>query len=248
MVERAVAEDLEVLGLARRRRVGVGLVPGIDHADPVPRALADAVHHRRLRDADRIEDRRYDVDDVMELVADAAGVLDALGPGHHHAGARAAEVRRDLLDPAIGGVHRKRPGHGEVGVGDIGAPRRHERQHLFDAVFEAVEIGDLVRRAVHRAFGAHAIVAEDVDDQRVVELAELLDRVDDAADLVVAVSHVGRPDVDLAQIKLLLVGRERVPLGQEVRPRRQLCVRRHDAELLLVLEDALGQLVPTLVE
>ena len=248
VVDRAIAKDLEILGGARRRSVGVGLVPGIDHADPVPRALGDAVHHRRLGDADRIEDRRYDVDDVMELVADAAGVRDAFGPGHHHAGARAAEMRGDLLDPAIGGVHRKRPGHGEVGIGFIGAPRRNHGQHLLHRESVAVEIGDLVRRAVHRAFGAHAVVAEDVDDQRVVEQAQLLDGFDDAADLVVAVGHVGGPDVDLAKVELLLVGRQRLPLGEEVRPGRKLGVRRHHAQLLLVCEDALADRVPAVVE
>jgi hypothetical protein len=33
----------------------------------------------------RFEDRRHDVDDVVELVADAAHVLDVAGPGHAHA-------------------------------------------------------------------------------------------------------------------------------------------------------------------
>ena len=135
-----------------------------------------------------------------------------------------------------------------MGVGLIGAPRRDHGQHLLDGEGEAVEIGDLVRRAVHRAFGAHAVVAADPDDQRVVEQAELLDRLDDAADLVVDIGHVGGPDVDLAEVELLLVGRQRLPLRQEVRPGRQLGVRRHDAELLLVLEDALGDRVPAVVE
>ena len=248
VVDRAIAENLEILGRARRRRVGAGLVPGVDHAHAVIGTLGDAVDHRRLRDADRIEDRRDDVDDVVELVADAAGVLDALRPAHHHAGARAAEVRGDLLDPAIGRIHREGPRHREVGVGLVGAPRRDHGQHLLDREGEAVEIGDLVRRAVHRALGAHAVVAADPDDQRVVEQAELLDGLDDAADLVVDIGHIGGPDVDLAEIELLLVGGQRLPLRQEVRPGRQLGVRRHDAELLLVREDALGDGVPAVVE
>ena len=89
---------------------------------------------------------------------------------------------------------------------------------------------------------------QDVDDQRVVEQVELFDGFDDAADLVVAVGHVGGPDVDLAKVELLLVGGQRLPLGEEVRPGRQLGVRRHDAELLLVGEDALGDRVPAVVE
>ena len=73
-------------------------------------------------------------------------------------------------------------------------------------------------------------------------------RFDDAADLVVGIGHVGGPDVDLAQVEPLLVGGQRLPLGQEIRPGRKLGVRRHDAELLLVLEDALGDRVPAVVE
>ncbi len=171
-----------------------------------------------------------------------------LRPGHHHAGARAAQVRGDLLDPAVGRVHGKGPRHGEVVVGEVGAPDRDQRQHLLHGEGEAVEVGDLVRRAVHRALGAHAVVAADEDDQGVVELAELLDRLDDAADLVVGVGHVGGPDIDLAEIELLLVGGQRVPLGQDVRPGGQFRVGRNDAELLLVLEDALAHLFPAVVE
>ena len=47
-----------------------------------------------------------------------------------------------------------------------------QRQHLVDGEGEAVEIGHFVRRAVEGALGAHAIVAADEDDQRVVELAD----------------------------------------------------------------------------
>ena len=65
-----------------------------------------------------------------------------------------------------------------------------------------------------RAFGAGAVVAADVDDQRVVELAHVLDRLDHAADLVVGVGDVGGEDLGLAGEQLLLVGAERVPLRQ----------------------------------
>jgi hypothetical protein len=92
VVDRAVAKDLEILGRTRRWRIFIGLVPGVDHADAVHGPLLDAVDIGRLRNADGVEDRRKDIDHVMELVAHAAGVLDALGPGYHHAGARAAQV------------------------------------------------------------------------------------------------------------------------------------------------------------
>ena len=73
-------------------------------------------------------------------------------------------------------------------------------------------------------------------------------RLDHAADLVVGVGGVGREDVGLADEDLLLHRRQRVPLRQAVGPRRQLRVRRDDAEPLLVGEDRVAQLLPALVE
>ena len=65
-----------------------------------------------------------------------------------------------------------------------------------------------------------AVVAADVDDQRVVELAHVLDGLDHAADLVVGVGEIGGVDVRLADEELLLVGRQRVPLLQQRCPAR----------------------------
>ena len=81
-------------------------------------------------------------------------------------------------------------------VGLLGAPdvvplHLHVDRHLVDAVEER----DLVGRAERAAFGARAVVAVDVDDQRVVELAHVLDGLDDAADLVVVVGGVGGEDL-----------------------------------------------------
>ena len=98
------------------------------------------------------------------------------------------------------------------------------------------------------AFGAGAVVAADVDDQRVVEFAHVLDRLDHAADLVVGVGRVGGEDLRLAGEEFLFISGERVPLRQVVRPRRELRVRRDHAEPLLVGEDLLAHLVPAHVE
>ena len=48
------------------------------------------------------------------------------------------------------------------------------------------------------ALGARAVVAGDVDDERVVEFAHVLHGLDDAADLVVGVGREGGEDVRLA--------------------------------------------------
>jgi hypothetical protein len=103
----------------------------------------------------------------------------------------------------------------------------------------AVEERDLVGRAQRPALGAGAVVAVDVDDQRVVELAQVLEGLDHAADLVVAVGGVGGEDLDLADEQLLLVGGElsqgfSTSFGQGV----SLASRGITPELLLVLEDA----------
>ena len=73
-------------------------------------------------DAGRLQDGRHDVDDVVELVADAALVGDHLRPRDRHALAHAAEVRGDLLGPREGRVEGPCPGHRHVGVGLVRAP------------------------------------------------------------------------------------------------------------------------------
>ena len=73
----------------------------------------------------RFQDRRHDVDDVVELGPDAALVLDARRPGDDERIARAAEMRGDLLAPLERRVHRPRPADREVIVGTSG--RRFRR-------------------------------------------------------------------------------------------------------------------------
>ena len=94
-----------------------------------------------------------------------------------------------------------------VRVGLVGAPGVVELHLLGDRQLDAVELQHLAGRAVGRAFGAGAVVAADVDDQRVVELAHVLDRLDHAADLVIGVGQIGGIDVGLADEELLLLGR-----------------------------------------
>ena len=69
---------------------------------------------------------------------------------------------------------------------------------------DAIEVSELVRCAVEHSFRAGAVVAADVDDQGVVELAEVFDGLDDPADLVVGVCEVRPVDVSLPGEELLL--------------------------------------------
>ena len=94
-----------------------------------------------------------------------------------------------------------------------------------------------------------AVVAADVDDQRVIELAHVLDRLDHAADLMVGVGQVRGVDFDLPDKHFLLVGGELSQClsrssGQGV----SLASWRNHAELLLVGKDRFPQLVPAVVE
>src|SRR5437867_4470658 len=75
--------------------------------------------------------------------------------------------------------------------------------------------------------------ALDVDDQRVFHLAHLLDRVEDAPHLVVAVRKRGSVHFHHVGKELLFIGVEAVPCRDAFGPRRQLGARRDDAHLLL---------------
>ena len=234
--------------MCRVGRVGVRLVPRVRHAHAFDGLLLDAVDRIGRRDAGRFEDGRHDVDDVVELAADAAHVVDVAGPGHGHALGRPAEVRRHLLHPLERRVHRPRPWRRKVRERPVRSPERIPEKLVLDRHGNAIEGGELVRRAVEHAFGARAVVAADVDDQGVVEFAEVFDGLDDAADLMVGVGEVGPIDIRLLDEELLLLQTEGIPLRQFLRPRRQLGVFGHDAQALLVGEDGLAQLVPAVVE
>ena len=256
VVNRAVAEHLEVLRGMPGRRVGVGLVKRVGQARTFDRQLLDTVDRVGRRDTGRLEDRRHDVDDVVELAANVARVADVAGPRDRHALRRAAEMGRYLLHPFERRVECPGPRRRVVREGTFGAPELVPEELILDRHLDAVEGGELVGRAVDHAFGARAIVAADVDDQGVVELAQVLDGLDDTADLVVGVSLIGRIDIRLLDEQLLFFPTQRIPARQlgavvdvlSVRPRRQLRVGRHDAQLLLVGKDRFAQLFPAVVE
>ena len=75
---------------------------------------------------------------------------------------------------------------------------------------EAVEEPPLVELAVRAALAARAVVG-DHDDDRVVELARLLEVVEDPAEAVVPVGDVAGEDLGHAREQPLLVGAQRVP-------------------------------------
>src|SRR5262245_41027599 len=129
-------------------------------------------------------------------------------------------------------------------------------QLLGNGNVDALDRGHVEGRADGRAFRARPVVATDIDDEGVVELAYVLYGLDDAADLMVGIGDVGGIDFGLTREQLLLIGRERIPfrqlgaaiLGLAVRPWRKRRGGRDHTEPLLVGEDLLAQFVPTHVE
>src|SRR2546430_10776769 len=97
-------------------------------------------------------------------------------------------------------------------------------QHLkrFRGIQNAVVGGELVKGAIEGAFRAGAVVAADVDDQRVVEFAHVLDRLDDSANLIVGIGGVTGKDFRLARVEFFVQQRKRVPLRQFGRQWREL--------------------------
>ena len=117
-----------------------------------------------------------------------------------------------------------------------------------DLFLHAVEVGVFVEHAVHAALGAGAIVAGDVEDEGVVELADLADGIDQAADVVVGVIDEGGECFDLAEEEALLVGGEGVPILDGVRLGSEFGALRHDAQGNLPGQGFLADFVPALVE
>ena len=141
-----------------------------------------------------------------------------------------------------------RPAHRVVRVRLRPAVLGQPLQEVRDVLRRAVEVGPLVEGAVQPADGGPAVVARDVDDDGVVLLPHLVDRVDEAADLDVRVFGVARVHLHLPGQNLLRVVRERVPLGDVRRVRGELGARRHQAHLDLPRQGLLAELVPALVE
>ena len=132
-------------------------------------------------------------------------------------------------------------GHGRAQLVQM---RFQEGDTLLDPVHER----DVVEQALRPALGARAVVALDIDDHRVVEFPLLAQHIDDPPDLAVVIGQRRGIDLHHVGIDLLLVGRERLPGGDNVGPRRQLRVGRYDAQRLLARQRLLAHLVPALVE
>ena len=121
------------------------------------------------------------------------------------------------------------------------------REDVLEALRHLVEEAHLVERAGDAALGRRAVVGDD-HDQRVVELADLLERVQDAAEVVVGVLDEPGEDLHHPRVEPPLVGGQRRPLGHVGIARRELGVGGQEPDLLLIREHGLAVGVPAHVE
>ena len=133
------------------------------------------------------------VDAARELAAHLLVGRDPARPRHHHRVSCAAEVAGHLLAPLEWGVVGVGPGCGEVWRGVIAAESLDapvlldQRELVFGVEVHPVQKCHLFERPGEGSFHAGAVVAPDVEDQRVVEVTEVLDGVEKPADVPVGV-------------------------------------------------------------
>ncbi len=208
----ARAEHREEGALLRRRDVVAGERRAEAHA--LERLLRVALHDLGQLHAEQVVHRRDDVGRVQELVPELAPGLDSLRPRDDQR-IRDAALEVVALPHLERRVEGPRPADRIVVVG----PRRAEvvdvLQVLLDRVGDAVEELVLVDGAVRPALAARAVVGDE-DDDRVLELARLLEEVEQPPDLVIGVREEARVHLGHAAEEPLLVVGERVPRADDV--------------------------------
>ena len=205
-------------------------------------------------DPQALVDRRHDVHGVRELPPHA-GLADLRRPRDDHRVGRAALPVPVALPQLERRVERARPSGRVVVVGARAAEDVQVLEVVLDLVRDAVEVGVLVDRSIRTALARRSVVGHE-HDHRVVELAALLQVVEQAADLVVGVAEESGVDLGHAREQALLLVGQRVPgadgvgLGPSLASvdallvdvrvdRRKLGLLGDDAELLLALEHEL---------
>jgi hypothetical protein len=162
--------------------------------------------------------------------------LNLRGLAHGHRVARAAEVPCDQLGGLVGRVTGPDPS-GVIHVVGLGRTEYAEAAQLFQGLNmllrrqgNAILCERFADRAV-LAFDRSAVVAPDVEDQRIVAVAELLDFIRDAAALRIHVLGESGKHLDPPPLEGLLVLPNRIPRGQRRGVGRESRIRRNRAHL-----------------
>src|SRR6476659_1371330 len=149
---------------------------------------------------------------MVELGANTTDIRNMARPRNSHSLPGPTEMGRHLLGPFEGRVKCPRPRDRHVRVGLVRSPvfvmqqlqRLRERQN-------AVVGRHLVKSSLQSAFGARTVVAANVDNERVVELALILNFLNDPANLMVGIGGISSENLSLARVEFLLKQRERIP-------------------------------------
>ena len=228
-----------LLGAAAWLKVWAKLIPSIG-------AWCHAADALRRFNAQGFQNRRDEVDDVAIMRAHLAARLDALGPRDDARVGGAAPVGL-ALPAAEGRVAGVGPAPGVVVEGLDAAQLVDHLEVIFQRFLDIVEEEHLVERADRTALGAGAVVGDD-HDQRIVQLADLFQEIEDAPEVIIGEAHEAGIDFHHAGIQPLGVSRQSVPHRHIRVVRRQFGARRDDAHLELALVDDLAVLVPAHVE
>ncbi len=157
-------------------------------------------------------------------------------------------MRRHLLGPLIGRVHRQRPANGVVVVRVRGSesPDVVDQELVGLDLGHTVEIGHLVEGAADRPLGRSPVVTDDVEDEGVVEDSQVLEGADETTYLDVRVLQEAGIDLHLSLQDRLELVVHLVPRRDLGRPGGQFGIGPDDPQLLLSSEDLLPQRVPAL--
>src|ERR1700757_2982924 len=131
-------------------------------------------------------------------------------PRNGHSLPGPTEMGRHLLGPLEGRVKCPRPRDRHVRVGLIRSPVfvMQQLENLRESQ-DAVVGGHLIKGSLQSAFRARTVVAANVDNERVVELAFILNFLNDPANLMVGIGGISSENLSLARVELLLEQGER---------------------------------------
>ena len=239
-----MAQHLKVLGALARGRHRCGEAVG--QARAFDRLLRHPGNRLGRRDPCEFQHGRRDVADMVELVANAAAVGDALGVVQDQRVAHAATVGVLLvaLERRVAG---HRPAQRVVVVQVRLANLVDVRQVFRQRVTHTVEIAQRVDRAKGRALLARAVVG-DQRDHRVVEFPGLRQVIQQPTDLQVGVlEHTGKRCLQLDREPALVIA-ERIPGFDPGIALGQQGVGRHDAHGFLTRQSLAARQVPALLE
>ena len=225
VVDGAVTEHLEILDTVPGR--GGRVVEGMGEADPVQRRLGHAPDRGGRLEAERVQDRRDHVDDVRILGAYLAARADPPRPVHQERVGGAAAVGLPL-PPAERRVARPGPPPRVVVEGGWAAEFIDLGEAVLQRFGRVVEELQLVGGARRAALGAGPVVRND-HDQRVVELPDLLQEVEQTADVMVGVGQETGVHLHHPRRQPALVRRQRAPLRDVRVVPGQLRAGRHHA-------------------